>query len=537
MARSLAFVGAAVLTWASLTTGAAVGTTFGADQRGERPDHSTAAARQALERAQELFAGSAPGPHGDRLAGDPGHGREATLVLRDLAIARQDLAGADRRAADALLARPTDGAASDVDGYTTDRVKRACRRAFCVHWVERTSDAVPLADRNDNGRPDHVDRTLAALTKVSRTYREAGYRAPEGDGNRGGDRRTDIYLVEVADQGIYGYCTSDEPAPVGSTTWAYCVLDNDYARSQFPTHTPTQNMRVTAAHEYFHAVQYAYDFGEDRWFLESTATWAEDEVFDRVDDSVIYLRGSSPLTQPQVSLDAFDDAGHQYGTWIFFRYLTERLRTSRAGMPILVRDMWRRAAPRPGARDDYAIQAVRRVLARRDAGWTRTFTRFAESARRSRQVYDEGRALRYPVAPLSEGITLTQSRRATPWTDLRLNHLASRIVRFTPSRTMTHRRWRITLRVDMAAREQGSAAIATVRHRGRRPSTHLVRLDAQGDGAVRLPFSRRRVRAVELTLVNASTRFRSCGTGGLYSCGGWSQDEFLLQRVRGVAVR
>ena len=39
------------------------------------------------------------------------------------------------------------------------------------------------------------------------------------------------------------------------------MLDNDYAPAQFPSGTsPQNNLTVTAAHEFFHAVQYAYDF-------------------------------------------------------------------------------------------------------------------------------------------------------------------------------------------------------------------------------------------------------------------------------------
>ena len=48
-----------------------------------------------------------------------------------------------------------------------------------------------------------------------------------------------------------------------------------------PAHTPLENLEVTAAHELFHAVQFAYDYDEDAWFMEATATWAEDEVYTR----------------------------------------------------------------------------------------------------------------------------------------------------------------------------------------------------------------------------------------------------------------
>ncbi len=127
-------------------------------------------------------------------------------------------------------------------------------------------------------------------------------------------------------QGLYGFCTSEKQfRPNGPfDAWAYCVLDNDYRPGQFPSLTPLENMQVTAAHEYFHAVQFAYDAFEDSWFMEATATWAEDEIFDDINDNLQYLR-RGPLRRPQVPLDKFELGGlHQYGDWIFFRYLTEQ---------------------------------------------------------------------------------------------------------------------------------------------------------------------------------------------------------------------
>ena len=72
--------------------------------------------------------------------------------------------------------------------------------------------------------------------------------------------------------------TAELTSPSSANTPQIGVLDNDYKSRQFPTNTPVENMQVTAAHEYFHAVQFAYDITDDLWFLESTATWAEDEL-------------------------------------------------------------------------------------------------------------------------------------------------------------------------------------------------------------------------------------------------------------------
>ena len=58
-----------------------------------------------------------------------------------------------------------------------------------------------------------------------------------------------------------------------------------------PLNTPKENLQVTAAHEFFHSVQYSYDVREDAWIMEATAAWAEDEIYPKVNDNIQYLRG------------------------------------------------------------------------------------------------------------------------------------------------------------------------------------------------------------------------------------------------------
>ena len=62
-------------------------------------------------------------------------------------------------------------------------------------------------------------------------------------------------------------------------------------------------MEVTAAHEYNHILQYAYDIFQDAWMFESTATWAEEKVFAGDDDYHGYMRHVGRRTRAQ-PLDA-----------------------------------------------------------------------------------------------------------------------------------------------------------------------------------------------------------------------------------------
>ncbi len=527
----------AVLASATLALGLGV-PAFAApgEPRAELPEAASDRARQALADVRALF------DDGDRTAarGQAGSGPDATLALRDLMRVRSELTGAERREADGYLARPTDGGA-DPDGHgyaagTTPR--RTCDSTVCVHWVDTTADAPSLTDTNANSVPDFVDTTLETLSSVHSAYVAAGYRAPKPDGSVGGDARTDIYLADIGPEALYGYCTTDEPLAENEwDAWAYCVLDNDYAADEFPTGTPMQNMRVTAAHEYFHAVQFGYDAFEDGWFMEATATWAEDELFDDIDDNLQYL-SAGPLGQPWVPLDWFGGS-HHYGDWIWFRYLSERFPSVAGGMPTIVRNIWRRADAIPGAADAHSLQAVSQELASRNTSLGRVFAQFAEANRRSRKTYDEGAANRYPSAPLTWApITLSPTRNATTWASVRLDHLTSATARFVPSRNMTANAWQLKVQVDMAPETRGSQAVVTVHKRGGGTATSLLGLDGRGDGSKRVPFDRDRVSFVELTVVNASAR-TTCwqDVNSPYSCLGVPRDDSLTQRLRGVAAR
>ena len=371
------------------------------------------------------------------------------------------------------------------------------------------------------------------------TYVAAGYRAPLGDGTRGGGvDQTDVYLADIGNQGVYGYCTSEDDVPPAGPydTWAYCVLDNNYSQAEFPTNTPNENMQVTAAHEYYHAVQFAYDAFEDGWFMEATATWAEDELFDGVDDSRNYL-SQSQLRAPHVSLD---DGRFMsvYGNWIFFRYLTEKYRTSEGGMPTLIRSMWNRADGSLVGADQYSLQAVSNTIKAAGSNLTRTYATFADANRRPRTTYDEGRQLNYPTAPLAfRPVTLSPRASKTTWGSFRLDHLTNGTVRFKP-KGMTQKNWKLSAQVNMGPRTRGSAAVATVSYKNGKTRTYHLSLNAKGDGSKRVPFSSRTVKWVELTLVNASDR-TSCWNDpqGTFSCWGTPKDDNLVQKMRGVASR
>jgi hypothetical protein len=481
--------------------------------RAELPPAASDRAHEALAHVRALFDDN-PSTAARQRAAEPS--REATLALRDLVRQRGELRASERGAADSYLSRPS----------TT---RKSCTQRICVHY---NPGSVSRDGGDANKVSDYVDKVRRTVDGVHRTYTSAGYRAPRADGSRGGDRRTDIYLRDIGDQGLYGYCTTDKRVPNGGPydAWAFCVLDNDYQRSEFPENTPLDNMRVTAAHEYYHAVQFAYDAYEDGWFMEATATWAEDEVFDGVNDNRQYLK-AGPLRKPWIPLDKFGGS-HHYGDWIFFRYLTERLDTSAGGLPTLVLDMWQKADGSRNGPDMYSMEAVRSVLAERGEPFAQAFTEFADANRRPATTYDEGAAIEYRAAPLWQDVTLSpDSPSANLVVDL--DHQTSATARFRPSGLTGNRQ--LEIKVLMADEVHGSRAIVTEYRPGLEPSTSLVALDKFGDGTTEVPFTDDTVDRVEVTLVNASARMNCWWSFSPYSCLGTPRDDNLTQRLK-VAI-
>lgn len=506
-----------------------------APDAGKAASGSSAAAREALARVQSVFAGSPVAARRSSSSPDPVQD-DATMALRDLMVLKSELSGAERAAAEAYLARPTDP--SDGDSFTVEysvaEETPVCNTKICVHYVATTADAPPLADLDENFVPDYIDTMLATMTQVHDTYVGAGYRAPKPDGTKGGNALRDIYVADIGGQGLYGYCTSDQNVPRQGPfdVWAYCVLDDDYSPSQFSSNTPLGNLKVTAAHEYFHAVQFAYDAFEDAWFLESTATWAEDELFDGVDDNVQYLR-TSPLTRPRTPVDSSDGIG-VYGSWIFIRYLTERFPASSGGLPTLVRDVLRKLDGSQGGPDQYSWQGIATVLKQRGTTATKMMASFADGNRRPGKTYSEGAANEYPTPRLVDQTALGQGAVSA---GLRLNHLTSGTYRLSPRRVLGAAAWKLRVALDLAPTSRGSAAVVTTYFRSGAVRTNLAKLDRQGDGSLAVSFSQKKVKYVEVTLVNGSGRFVNCYRGGRYSCQGDSRDDRLLAQFTARAFR
>ena len=456
--------------------------------------HTTAAARRAIDEAAEVLA-----PKSERRVKTTlRRGRDATMALRNVFVHREDMSASDQSTAARLLARPAS-------------TKRTCstKVPVCIHWVTSGENKSTWA---------WVKQVRGVMEHVYTAYKRAGFRRPVGDGTQGGKKNyVDIYLRDVYNQGYYGYCSPDGApanAPKGSTiAKAYCVLDNDYAPRQYGrTHTPLQNLKVTAAHEFFHAIQFGYDAGEDIWLMEGTAVWAEDQIYTNINDNLQYLPYGQ-LRHPRTPLDKTTTYG-VYGNWIFFRYLTERFPRKVGGMPVILRQIWQHADSTKGKkRNDYSIKAVADAIAGRGKLLRTIYLQFAEANQHPQRAYREGRANHYPVAPVTKSVTLRPLHKSASGT-FTMAHLTSTTTRFVPQ-NVTGR-----LRVHVQLQRPGmEAAMVTVYERSGALKKYPVKLNGRGAGNVTVPFATTKVSKVELTMVNAARSY-ACWKGTGYSCHG-----------------
>jgi len=528
-----AFLPARLLT-AGLVVALAAGISLPANAAGPAPQPSSRAAKaqETLAEATSLFTGTTSATL-RRTARRTGSARDATMVLRDLARRADDLpTQAQRRTAGRILARPTtryDPTGDDEPKYTT-AAGTTCGPHVCVHWVEDSSpDSVQTGnDGTVRTVPAQASLTLTTMEKVyTAEVTNRGYRAPLPDGVKGGDEKIDVYLAELGAHGLYGYCASDDPAADSTRqVFAYCVLDNDY--DDFgEMHTPLENLQVTAAHEFFHAVQFAYDATEDAWFMEGTAAWMEDEVYDAVDDNLQYL-AQSPLSSPTVPMDYSDQKYLPYGSWVFWRFLSEWQGAGAADDPSVVRKIWEAARG-----TTYSTSAVTKVLTARGDTFTDAFTRFGTWSRNPSAYFSEGAS--YPAAPRSNAFTLSTSTRSTGPRARRYDHLTHRFYRVTPDATLTGS-WGLDVVVNMARRSRGSVARVVLHKQDGTLAAYSVPLNFYGNGSRTFDFRPAVVKYAEVELGNASTRF-DCYRGTTQSCRGVSLDDALVESFTASAVR
>lgn len=393
-------------------------------------------------------------------------------------------------------ARPTDDPDPNRNAYTVPEAPRspACGPNFCVHWVGEGLDAPSSLDANGNGIPDYVDRVLRVAEHVHDVENgKLGWREPKSDGRRGGGvGKTDIYLSQIGGQ-LFGYAAPDRGQAskqhrIPRRLHGYLVLDNDYSRFEFPGTSPLEDLQVTVAHEYNHILQFGYDAFQDPWFAESSATWMEDQVYNRINDYLRYVRRwvrryDTPLTTNSIK---------EYGSAVWNQWLARRYGGA------IVRHSWARAIDtRPGG---FSVNAYGSAIrAAGDSDLSHDFARFAAAVAewRTGQGFRESRL--FPDMPRQGHLRL-----GAPRLTRLLNHTTFQLLRVRARRGRA-------VAVRLTAPRGIAAAVGLVgrigSERGGRTVARLSYRQGGGTMIARLPRPGRFSR-ITAVVVNADARAR-----------------------------
>jgi len=199
---------------------------------------------------------------------------------------------------------------------------------FVLHYsTVSASDAVPAVDESGiRGVPDYIEVAARSWEEIwQREVVQLGYPSPKGVTSQ---NKFHVYYNKLP---YYGYCmpTNVElqgvtPVPVGTAS-AFIVINNDF--NGFPPNDEDRTgaevirsgaLKVTQAHEFMHALQFNINVYGSGWLMESHATWAEDAVYDGINDWHWYINRF--LATPEFPI--FNR--YLYGAAYFQNYLSER---------------------------------------------------------------------------------------------------------------------------------------------------------------------------------------------------------------------
>ena len=194
---------------------------------------------------------------------------------------------------------------------------------FRIYYKTSGIHAPDLADENANGIPDYIEEVGIAADSVRTVLLFMGYDpapAPTYDGNDG------YYGIFISNRGSYNYGIN---YPDG-----HVEIDDDYSYGYYTTGLLA--MRLTVAHEYFHAVQRGYKQPNgDIYFFEMSSTWIEDVIVPNGNDYINWT--DDFFNNPEQRINETDG----YSIALFGHYLSTQYDiVDVETKSVIIRKMW-----------------------------------------------------------------------------------------------------------------------------------------------------------------------------------------------------
>ena len=313
---------------------------------------------------------------------------------------------------------------------------------FRFHYTTSGTHAIANSDTNNNSIPDYIDQMVDVFAHVASIQLDSFlYSEPPSDSwypansDNGGSNHYDVYIRNLQSN-VYGYVSPENFAQSGSfgdnenssTTElnalnSYMALRNNY--NGFPG-TEEESIKVTAAHEFHHAVQSGYDGFEAQWLMEATAVSMEEQVYDEINDCYQYL--PSWFNEPHKSLD--DQSDHWYGSFIYPQYIYEHL-----GGYLTLRKIWQKSILNDSYYGDYSHRAISLALSSEGSSFKDALNKMVVanrvmSSNSNAGVFTYEEAEAYPVSGPTTFTEITYTA-GTPQsvTSTNLNRFASQYTR------------------------------------------------------------------------------------------------------------
>ena len=212
-------------------------------------------------------------------------------------------------------------------------------------WHEEDCSIKEPNSLDTNGYPLAIVKLGESLEASNRKYAAMGY-SVDRTYREPASGRNPIYLgsepVWICPDGLpsYWFCWNNGSVSLRS---GITFSRNLTAAPRFNPGWPIDAQRVSAAHEYFHTVQYTYlpascELGgiplcfDEFWWQEATADWAEHKVYENA--GWYPGRLDKLLGSPDSMVTAFDNK--KYGSFILATFLEQKV----ANSDVVIRRTW-----------------------------------------------------------------------------------------------------------------------------------------------------------------------------------------------------
>ena len=159
----------------------------------------------------------------------------------------------------------------------------------------------------------------------------------------------DIYIDQLSN-GQYGWNCLDSDG--SGSSWI--EIDDNYEGSSYTT-TGEDAMKITIAHEFFHAVQRAYlpASNYNDFFFELSSMWIEDIIYPDIDDYILFSQlADYYFDDPERDIEDY----YGYGLGLYGHYLNHRFDDQ------IMQRIWDNLSNIDTDNDDYIVYSINSVL-------------------------------------------------------------------------------------------------------------------------------------------------------------------------------